>query len=70
MAVMMVDLEPERIERCVADQVRLAALAVCPEVKAMHLDLAALYRAQLGYLLASRQLDGLPRATPRWSIAA
>ncbi|MGP7794778.1 hypothetical protein [Sphingomonas sp. CLY1604] len=57
---MNTNLTPERVERWIADQTQLATLATCPEVRAMHLDLASLYRAQLGYLIAAHQLNHAP----------
>lgn len=53
---MHTNLTPDRVERWIADQTQLARLAACPEVRAMHLDLASLYRAQLGYLIAAHHL--------------
>lgn len=59
---MMAGLTPSRVERWIADQEELAALATCDAVRAMHLDLASLHRAQLACLLLDVELAGVPDA--------
>ncbi|MBI0476233.1 hypothetical protein D9601_12835 [Sphingomonas sp. MA1305] len=53
---MLSGLNPECVQRSVDDQLALAELATCESVKAMHQELAALYRAQLVCLLAAEVL--------------
>ncbi len=57
---MFTDVDTSQIERWIEDQTRLAAFAKADEIRAMHLELAALYRSQLVCILASQQLNSPP----------
>lgn len=50
---MMSSLTPQSLERWIDEQEALAVIATCDEVRMMHRELAALYRAQLSCVLAA-----------------
>lgn len=45
------------LQRLVDDQASLARIAVSPDVREMHLELAALYRSQLACAVAANRLN-------------
>lgn len=70
MGSMPFDVTPDRLERLIEDQRQLAALTACEEVRAMHLDLVALYKAQRAYMAAMQQLSCEAYATSQLPVAA
>lgn len=53
---MNTDLTPQRVAALIEDQEQLAVIATCDGVRAMHHDLATLYRSQLACILAAAAL--------------
>ncbi len=67
---MFAEYDARQLEKLVADQASLARLALSPDVRAMHLELEALYRSQLVCALTSAQLYGYSMDVAGLQLAA
>lgn len=67
---MFADYDNSHLQSLIEDQASLARIAVSPEVRAMHLELEALYRSQLICALSSEKLGAFALGPADLKLAA